>query len=125
LRPYEIMVIFDAGLDEDVIRGMVERATELVRSKGGNPGQVETWGKRRLAYELHHRTEGYYVLLEATAEPSAMADLDRMLSLADEVIRHKIIRLPDSVAGRARPVAAPSAASVEVPAESGAGVNGA
>lgn len=125
MRPYEVMVIFDAGLEEDVIRGIVERATELVRSKGGNPGRVETWGKRRLAYELHHRTEGYYVLLEVTAEPAAMAELDRMLSLADEVIRHKVIRLPESVAGRARPAAAPSSASTEVPVEAGTGANGA
>ena len=125
MRPYEIMVIFDAGLDEDVIRGIVDRSTEIVRSKGGNPGRVENWGKRRLAYELNHRTEGYYVLLEATGEPAAMAELDRMLHLADEVIRHKIIRLPDSVAGRARPAAAPTPASVEAPAEAGAGANGA
>lgn len=122
MRPYEVMVIFDAGLDEDVIRSTVERATELVRSQGGNPGRVETWGRRRLAYELHHRTEGYYVLLEATGEPAAMAALDRMLSLADEVIRHKVIRLPDSVAGRARPAVTPTA--VEVPAEAGAAANG-
>ena len=125
MRPYEVMVIFDAGLEEDVIRGIVERATELLRSKGANPGRVETWGKRRLAYELHHRTEGYYVLLEVTGEPPALAELDRMLSLADEVIRHKIIRLPESVAGRVRPAPAPSAASAEVPADAGAGINGA
>jgi small subunit ribosomal protein S6 len=119
------MVIFDAGLEEDVIRGIVERATEVVRSKGGNPGRVETWGKRRLAYELNHRTEGYYVLLEVSGEPAALAELDRMFSLADEVIRHKIIRLPESVAGRARPAAVPSAATVEATAEAGAGANGA
>jgi small subunit ribosomal protein S6 len=124
LRPYEVMVIFDAGLEEDAIRGVVERSTELVRSKGGTPGRVETWGKRRLAYELHHRTEGYYVLIQATAEPAAMAELDRMLSLADEVVRHKVIRLPESAAGRARPATAPTA-SVEVPADAGAGANGA
>lgn len=123
MRPYEVMVIFDAGLEEDVIRGIVERATEILRSKGGNPGRVETWGKRRLAYELHHRTEGYYVLIEVTGEPPALAELDRMLSLADEVIRHKIIRLPDSVAGRARPAASPK--EVEVPAEAVTGANGA
>jgi small subunit ribosomal protein S6 len=63
---------------------------------------VERWGKRRFAYEVQHRSEGYYVLIEATAEPAAMAELDRMLGLADEVVRHKVIRIPDKVAGRAR-----------------------
>ena len=101
MRPYEIMVIFDAGLEEDVIRATVDRTTTLIASRGGNPGKVDRWGKRRFAYESKHHSEGYYVLIEASAEPAAMADVDRMLRLADEVVRHKVIHLPDKVAGRA------------------------
>ena len=108
MRPYEVMVIFDSGLEEEAIRAVVDRATALVAARGGNPGRVDRWGKRRFAYELHHRSEGYYVLLEATAEPAVMAELHRMLTLADEVIRHKIIRLPEVVARRSRPGAAPA-----------------
>src|ERR1700736_4452768 len=100
MRPYEVMVIIDAGLDEEAIRATVDRAAELIAAKGGTLGKVERWGKRRFAYEVKHRTEGYYVLIDATAESAVMADLDRMLHLADEVIRHKVIRLPDKVAGR-------------------------
>lgn len=100
MRPYEVMVILDATLEDDAIRSAIDRATELVRARGGTPGRVERWGKRRFAYELHHRWEGYYVLVEANAEPAVMAELDRSLHLADEVVRHKIIRLPDRVAGR-------------------------
>jgi small subunit ribosomal protein S6 len=113
MRPYEVMVIIDAGLEDDAIRAVIDRAVELVKTKGGNPGRIDRWGKRRFAYELKHRLEGYYVLLEVTAEPAAMADLDRMLFLADEVVRHKVIRLPESVAGRDRrpaPEAQPVAA---------------
>jgi small subunit ribosomal protein S6 len=95
VRPYEVMVIFDTGLEEDAVRAVLDRATELISARGGNPGRVDRWGKRRFAYELNHRWEGYYVLVEATGEPAVMAELDRMLTLADEVIRHKIIRLPD------------------------------
>jgi small subunit ribosomal protein S6 len=95
------MVIFDAGLEEEVIRAIVDRAVELIRSRGGNPGRVDRWGRRRFAFELKHRWEGYYVLLQAQAEPAVMAELDRMLFLADEVLRHKVIRLPDVVAARA------------------------
>jgi small subunit ribosomal protein S6 len=102
LRPYEVMVILDPGLEEEVIRATIDRATGIISAKGGNPGRVDRWGKRRFAYELNHRWEGYYILLDASAEPAAMAELDRMLSLADEVIRHKVIRLPDAVANRAR-----------------------
>jgi small subunit ribosomal protein S6 len=115
------MVILDAGLEEDAIRASVDRAVELVRSRGGEPGRVDRWGKRRFAYELKHRWEGYYVLLEVNAEPAVLADLDRMLFLADEVLRHKVIRLPDSVAGRTRSASPPAPAATEAPAAVGAG----
>ncbi|HSS09592.1 MAG TPA: 30S ribosomal protein S6 [Acidimicrobiales bacterium] len=117
MRPYEVMVILDAGLDEDVIRATVDQATELITSKGGTPPKVERWGKRRFAYELKHKLEGYYVLIETTAEPATMADLDRMLHLADEVVRHKIIRLPDKRPGRgSRPVPVESGAVTQTQA---------
>ena len=103
MRPYEVVIIFDAGLEEDAIRGVLERATATINKQGGTPGKVERWGRRRFAYELNHRSEGYYTLVEFTAEPAAVAELDRVLFLADEVVRHKIIRIPDGVAGRARP----------------------
>ncbi len=100
MRPYEVMVIFDVGLEEGDIRQRVDRVHELLRSKGGNPGSVHHWGRRTFAYEIKHRSEGYYVVLEATAEPVAMADVDRYLALEDAVLRHKVIRQPDHVAGR-------------------------
>ena len=110
MRPYEVMVIYDPSLEEDAIRAAVDRSTELVRSRGGNPGKVDRWGKRRLAYEIRHQREGYYVLVEATAEPAVMAELDRALQLADDVLRHKVIRLPDRIAGRpARSASRPGA----------------
>jgi small subunit ribosomal protein S6 len=100
MRPYEVMVILDAGLDEDVIRKTLDRTTKLIADEGGTVGRVDRWGRRRFAYEIAHKSEGFYAVIEATAEPSAMAAVDRMLGLADEVIRHKVIRLPDKVAGR-------------------------
>ncbi len=103
MRPYEVMIILDASLEEDAIRAVVDRATEVIRSRGGNLGRVDRWGKRRFAYELDHRWEGYYILLEITAEPAALTELARVLSLTDEVLRHKVIRLPDRVAGLVGP----------------------
>jgi small subunit ribosomal protein S6 len=103
LRPYEVMVIFEASLEEDDIRAGIDRVTGLITSKGGNPGRVDRWGRRRFAYELNHKTEGYYVLIEAMAPPEVVAELDRMLHLQDQVIRHKVIRIPERVAGKPRP----------------------
>ena len=113
-RPYEVMIIFNPDLDEAAVQAATERVTDLVRSRAGMPGQVHVWGRRRLAYEIDHRSEGSYILVEATAEPAVMADLDRSLRLADDVLRHKVIRLPERKAGRggrqssiaARPAAA-------------------
>ncbi|MFI5041203.1 MAG: 30S ribosomal protein S6 [Acidimicrobiales bacterium] len=112
MRPYEVMIIFDAGLEEESIRPVLDRATEVLQSRGGKVVRVDRWGKRRFAYELKKRHEGYYVLVEATSEPDGMAELDRVLSLADEVVRHKVIRLPDAVAGRG-PRPAPASSEVE------------
>ena len=122
MRPYEVVVILDATLEDDVIRATIDKATDLIRSKGGNPHRVDRWGKRRFAYELKHRWEGYYALLEVTAEPGVMAELDRMLHLADEVVRHKIIRLPDDTgrtSQRQQPAAA-AAASAPAPSDEAA-----
>ena len=107
VRPYEVMVILDAGLEEEAIRSAIDRTTELIRSRGGSVASVDRWGRRRFAYELKHRWEGYYVLIRADAEPSVMIELDRFLHLADEVLRHKVVRLPEKVAAAASQVAAP------------------
>jgi small subunit ribosomal protein S6 len=100
MRPYEVMVIFDAELDEADIRAAVDRHTQLITSKGAELGQVDHWGKRRFAYRLNHRWEGYYVVIQAKAEPAAMDELGRVLSLADEVLRHKVLRIPEQVYGK-------------------------
>jgi small subunit ribosomal protein S6 len=110
MRHYEVMVILDAGLEEDAIRAIVDRATGLIASGGGTVDRVDRWGKRRFAYEVHHRSEGYYVLIQATAEPGALTEADRMLGLADDVIRHKVIRLPDKVTVRSSRPPAPESA---------------
>ena len=99
MRPYEVMVIFDADLEEETIRSAVASSIESIKAKGGEPGQTDFWGKRRFAYELKHRWEGYYVVFQAKAEPAAMDELHRTLSLADEVLRHKVLRIPEHVYG--------------------------
>ena len=99
MRPYEVMVILDADLDEETIRANVERWLQSLEARGAERGYVDFWGKRRFAYEIGHRTEGYYVVFQARAEPQAMDELHRVLSLADEVVRHKVLRVPEEVYG--------------------------
>ncbi|MGI9120909.1 MAG: 30S ribosomal protein S6 [Acidimicrobiales bacterium] len=95
MRPYEVMVILDATLEESAVQAVVNRTTESLEALGGKVGRVDKWGKRRFAYEINHRTEGYYLLLEVTADASGVTELDRTLRLVDEVVRHKIVRMPE------------------------------
>lgn len=111
MRPYEVMVILDADLDEETIRSAVDRYVQLLQAKGAEMGPIDYWGKRRFAYEVKHRWEGYYVVLQAKAEPAATDELHRVLSLADEVIRHKVLRIPEQVYGKLG-----DAAAAETPA---------
>ena len=108
MRPYEVMVIFDADLEEEEIRSAVDRSRKLIESKGAELGYVDFWGKRRFAYRLKHRWEGYYVVFQAKAEPAAMDELNRTLSLADEVLRHKVLRVPEAVYGPPKAAGAPA-----------------
>lgn len=99
MRPYEVMIILDADLEEEILRSAVDRYVALLAANGAEQGPVDVWGKRRFAYEVKHRWEGYYVVLQAKSEPAAMDELHRVLSLADEVVRHKILRIPEHVYG--------------------------
>jgi small subunit ribosomal protein S6 len=113
MRPYEVMVILEPALEESAVQQVINRSTEVLTKSAGTVNRVEKWGKRRLAYELNHRTEGYYVLFDVTSEPGPMDELDRALRLADDVLRHKIVRIPEKAAGRTLPAATPSAAPQE------------
>ena len=108
MRPYEVMVILSTDLEEETIRSNVESWLQLIESKGAERGHLDIWGKRRFAYEIGHRWEGYYVVFQARAEPAAMDELHRVLSLADEVIRHKVLRVPESVYGPPKTAGTPA-----------------
>lgn len=100
MRAYEIMIIADGELSESDASHLVNRVTEQVTTAGGTVASVDKWGKRRFAYEINHATEGYYLVLEILAEGGALDELERNLRIADDVVRHKLIRLPDHEAAR-------------------------
>ncbi len=97
MRVYETMIIFDPDVEEQSVSTALDRYKGILTERGATVRNVDEWGRRRLAYEIRHKLEGNYVVLTADAEPAAVDELDRVLSLADEVIRHKTIRLPESV----------------------------
>jgi small subunit ribosomal protein S6 len=106
------MVIFDGDLEENNVEGSVRRVHDQIKAKGGDVRRTERWGKRRFAYEIAKKTEGYYVVIEFLGG-EGLADLERQFRLADDVVRHKLIRLPDDEAARrgmtGEPAPAPAA----------------
>ncbi|HEX6262559.1 MAG TPA: 30S ribosomal protein S6 [Actinomycetota bacterium] len=91
MRTYEVMVIVDESA-EDKLEAVVERVTQIVTNGGGEVTKVDRWGKRKFAYEIDHKTDGFYLLLEFTADTELLGELERVLLLADEVVRHKVVR---------------------------------
>ena len=106
MRPYEVMAIFEATTEPSQIQGVLDHALDVIRDNGGTPGAIDRWGKRTFAYEVNHKWEGYYVIVEFTGEPRTVSELDRTLGLADEVVRHKVVRLPESRAAAESPATA-------------------
>jgi small subunit ribosomal protein S6 len=74
--------------------------TTQIGTRGATVASTDRWGRRRFAYEIDHRTEGYYVVWELTSDGADLEALERSLRLADEVVRHKLVRLPDGEAAR-------------------------
>jgi small subunit ribosomal protein S6 len=99
-RAYELMVIFDSDLGEVAFDNELAKVAEAVTAEAGTVAKTDRWGKRRFAYEIDHKNEGWYVVYEITTEGSGFPQLERMLRLADQVVRHKVVRLPDHEAAR-------------------------
>jgi small subunit ribosomal protein S6 len=91
LRTYEIMLILHPEADDKVVGGVTDRISQVLGQSGGEVVKVDRWGKRRLAYELDRQAEGFYLIVEAQSDPTAIKELDRVLALADDVIRFKVL----------------------------------
>jgi small subunit ribosomal protein S6 len=98
MRAYELMVIFDTELDDVTVQQLIGRLNEMVAAGNGKVATTDRWGRRRFAYEINKKQEGYYVVFEIVTEAANLDDLDRFLRIADGVVRHKVLRLPEKEA---------------------------
>jgi small subunit ribosomal protein S6 len=92
MRSYELAYIADPDLDEQALTGLEERVRALVESVGGKPKKVDRWGKRRLAYPIRRKHEGYYVFVEADLPSRATAEIERGLRLNESLLRFLIVQ---------------------------------
>lgn len=91
MNSYETIFIIDATLGEEQVKAVQEKFTSLIAANG-SVESVDEWGKRRLAYEIQDRTEGYYVLVDFKAAPEFPKELDRQYRITDGILRTIIIK---------------------------------
>jgi small subunit ribosomal protein S6 len=100
-RAYELMVIIDGDVDETAAQNWVKSITDTITKAGGTVhGKADWWGRRQYAYPINKKTSGYYVVYNVLAEGGALDELERSFRIADDIVRHKLIRLPDNEAAR-------------------------
>ncbi len=99
-RAYELMIIVDADVADTDVPALITRTEGLVTDEGGRIASTDNWGRRRFAYEIDHKSEGTYVVWEIVTETAGLPTTERQLRLADEIVRHKLFRLPEKEAIR-------------------------
>lgn len=133
MNRYELTYIIDTALEEEARKELIEKISSLIAQNGGEVEKVdETWGKRRLAYPINDKPEGYYVLVTMQAPAELPKEIERNLRINENVLRSLVIKVEEkkhSVKPRpvrtpvaapvqeAAPEEAPTAAPVETPAE--------
>lgn len=94
MNKYEVMFIIEAALEDVKKEAAIEMAKEIIATDG-EVVKVDIWGMRRLAYPIQKKNEGYYVIIQFTANPDLPKELDRRLKISDSIIRHIIINKED------------------------------
>ena len=92
MRHYELMIILDPDLEERTVAPSLEQYLTVVRNAGGSVEKVDVWGRRRLSFPIFKKAEGIYAVVDLTAGPAAVQELDRQLNLNESVLRTKVIR---------------------------------
>ncbi len=125
MNKYELVYVIDVALEDEARKAVIDRFNGMIEANGGKVEKVDEWGKRRLAYPINYKTEGYYLLVNFEAEAEVPREIERNLQIAESVLRYLIVKVEDKRSNvKPRPVraAAPVAAAEEAaaPAEKAA-----
>jgi len=93
MAKYEALYIIDPAVEEQQLRDTIDRFSGMVTANGGTLEGVDEWGKRRLAYTIDYKNEGFYVLMKFEADPVFPRELERNFEISDAVIRYLVTRL--------------------------------
>ena len=91
MRKYEVIFIVKP-MEEEATNAVIEKFSKLIVDNGGTIDKEDRWGKKRLAYEIKDFVEGWYCLLYVTAEPACVAEVDRVMKINDNLLKHMIVR---------------------------------
>ena len=95
MKAYELLFFVAPTINEETRAGVMKRIETTIEGANGTIDKVESWGKRKLAYEINGLNDGDYTLIDFHAEPDDIAELDRILRINDAVVRHMIVKRPD------------------------------
>lgn len=123
MNQYEVMYVIDPTLEDSARIELINRFSDLVKKNGGEVDRVDEWGKRRLAYAIQYKTEGYYVLMYIKAPAELPRELERNMQISDSILRYLTVRYEGELPAKREPLkpyapreAAPAADDAAEPA---------
>lgn len=126
MNKYELVYIIDTAVEDEARKALIDRFNGIITEAGGTVDKVEEWGKRRLAYAIDYKTEGYYVLVNFSSGADLPLELERNMKINDKVLRYQTIRVLERKVGikprapRPMPAAEAAPAQEAAPAEEAA-----
>ena len=91
MNKYESVIIVNPNLDEAALKAVEDKFTGLI-NENGTVEKVDKMGKRRLAYEIKKQQEGYYMVFEFESKPEAIAELERIYRITDDIMKYIIVK---------------------------------
>ena len=118
MNQYEVMYVIDPALEDSARVELINRFSDLVKKNGGEVDRVDEWGKRRLAYAIQYKTEGYYVLMYIKAPAELPREIERNMQISDSVLRYLTVRYEGELPAKREPLKPYVARDAQAPAES-------
>ena len=95
MNKYELVYVIDTALDDDARKVVIDRFNGMIEQEGGKVLKVDEWGKRRLAYPINYKTEGYYVLVNFESEATLPREIERTMQIAETILRYLIVKVEE------------------------------
>ena len=104
MNQYEVMYVIDPALEDSARSELINRFSDLVKKNGGEVDRVDEWGKRRLAYAIQYKTEGYYVLMYIKAPSELPREIERNMQINDSILRYLTVRYEGELPAKREPL---------------------